>query len=90
LEKDFNRDKFRKTIEDVRRKSRAGSDDFRRNLRDQNRPEPKSYNRPGPKAYERKPSGHCYYDPDRENFTEEFHERKVDYKKDVHTKREDC
>ena len=82
MEKNFNRDKFRKSIEDVRRKSRAGSDDFRRSLRGQNRPEPK--------CYERKNDCRCYEDPDRENFTEEFHERKVDYKKDVHTKREDC
>ena len=89
MQKEFNRDKFRQTIEDVRRKSRAGSDDFRRNLRGQQEQSPRR--RPEPCMPEKNHScRRCYDDPNRENFTEEFHERKVDYKKDVRTKREDC
>ena len=80
MEKDFNRNKMRHTIEDVRRKSRAGSDDFRRSF--------KGKPHADEKVFERK-ADRRYNDDDRENFTEEFHERQVDYQKNVRTKRED-
>jgi len=81
---------FRAGMEQMRRKSRAGSDALRRNFRTGRTGEP-----PQPHAAPCRPNTQvqpcracsCPCDRrDSEGFTEEFHERQVDY---VRTKRED-
>ena len=86
---DVSRDKFRDMVEDVRMRSRAGSDDFRSNFRDnimgmrENAQKGKADEKlRGEKAGDRD-------DSDKEGFIEEFHERQVDYHKDVRKKKND-
>lgn len=92
MPRNVNSRDFLATMEQMRRKSRAGSDALRRNFRVGRTDEPQ------PQAQLRRPcqcvqqscrpcSCPCSRDKrDSEGFTEEFHERQVDY---VRTKRED-
>lgn len=82
-----DRDKFRGMIEDVRGRSRANSDAFRDGFRGnaanfrENLRRDKAREKPGEeKAVVR--------EEDKDGFTEDFHERQVDYHKDVRKKKD--
>jgi len=80
----FNRDKFRRMVDEARGRSRAGSDDFRDSFRGNLggfRDGLREKSEEKPRANDRR--------DDSDNFTEEFHERQVDYHKDVRTKDSD-
>jgi len=79
---DLGRDKFRAMIEDVRRKSRAGCDDFRRAFRGNvlGFRENLQKNKSGDKL--RGKGDDIREDSGKADFTEDFHERQVDYHKD--------
>jgi hypothetical protein len=87
---DMRQDKFRDAMEDNRGRFRANSngfrDDFRGNIagyRDQIQKDKSEGN-----VHEK----HAEFrgdDDDRNNFTEKFHERQVDYRKNVHSKTSD-
>ena len=82
----FNPRDFRAGIADMRNRSRAGSDALRRNFRTGRTGEPHPHAQPCRQYHQVQPCRPCPCRDDCENFTEEFHERQVDY---VRTKRED-
>jgi hypothetical protein len=83
--RELDRDKFRSAMEDARWKFRSGSDGARHGLR-KNFPQDKS----GGKTRERDREKEINRDDfDHDNFTEEFHERQVDYHKGFRKKKND-
>ncbi|MCL2530764.1 MAG: hypothetical protein FWE40_01220 [Oscillospiraceae bacterium] len=90
MPQDYNSHDFRAGMEQMRRKSRAGSDALRRNFRTgrtDEQPKPHAQLcRPCQQVQPCRPCPCPCDHRDGENFTEEFHERQVDY---VRTKRED-
>ena len=83
---DFRRGKFRGVMEDARRKYHNGSGDFRDSFR-RNLPE---YRDDSPVQNENVREKEATRDgDDSKNFSEKFHERQVDYHKDVRSKQSD-
>ena len=86
MSRDYHPHNFRAGMEQMRRKSRAGSDALRRNFRAGRTGEPQPQAQQPCRQVQPCRPCQCRDNRDGENFTEEFHERQVDY---VRTKRED-